>query len=234
MGVFRSLKGEMRKLDKRKKYNVFFILFLLAYLIGRVIAHFSGLNAESGVVMGNSLLVFYLPFIAFLGVNDLLASEIHDRSIQQCLVRPVSRMSVYFAKILAVIIKCARHALWLTAIDYGFMLIGLGSGSPLQAAYLMFDLIPLCTLIAFAALISVLVHSPALSMLFALVLYAALMVSGSFLGLSPVLFTSYLNWHTMLHGGLNPIGFLERFLAVTAPGAAFLMLGAIALERKRF
>ncbi len=232
-GFFRVLKGEMRKLNRRKKYNILFILLLIPYMIGRVVAAFTHMNAASGVVLGNTLLMFYLPLIAFMGVNDLISSEIKERTIHQCLVKPVSRMTVYIAKCAAVFLKCARHALWLMLIDYAFGFTGIGSGSYLQIAYIAFDMIPLLTLIAFAALISVCVNSPAFSMLLTIVAYIAMIVAGSFLGVSQILFTSYMAWHSMLHGGIGIIGLVERLLIVIAPGMVFLMSGAIALERKR-
>ncbi|MBE5790627.1 MAG: hypothetical protein E7322_00530 [Clostridiales bacterium] len=228
-----ALRGEMRKLNKRRKYHVLFILFLIAYLIGRVIAYFSNVSAAAGVAMGNGLLVFYLPLIAFIAVNDLISTEIRDRSIQQCLVRPVPRMTVYLAKCVSAIVKCARQAFFLIIIDYAMSLAGLNAGSLLQAAYLIYDMIPLMTLVAMSALIAVVVQNSAFSMLLTLVLYAGMHVAGSFFGVSPILFTSYMNWHTMLHGGLSIIGFIERFLAVTAPGVLFLTAGAIVMERKR-
>ncbi len=231
---FFALKGEMRKLNRRKKYRALFVLFLLAYFIGRVTAYFTHVSSASAVAMGNGLLVFYLPLIAFLSVNDLIASEIRDRSIQQCLVRPLTRMEAYFAKLTAALIKCARQAFCLVAIDSVLIFSRLNAASPLQAVYMLFDLIPLMTLIAFSALIAVVIQNSALSMLLTLVLYAGMHVAGSFFGVSPILFTSYLSWHGMLHGGLNAIGFIQRFMAVTAPGVLFAVLGAIALERKRF
>lgn len=233
-GILNAFRGEMRKLGKRKKYNVLFILFLTMYLLGRVIARATRVSAASGIAMGNALFSLYLPLIAFLAVHDLIAAEIHDKSIQHCLIKPVTRMEVYFAKCLAVLIKCARHAFYIVAADYVLSFAGLNAGSLLQAVYVLFDLIPLMTLIAFSALIAVVVSNSALSMLLTLVLYALMHIAGSFLGVSPVLFTSYLNWHGMLHGGLSAIGFIERFLAVAAPGALFTVLGAIVLERKRF
>lgn len=233
-GFFRAFKGEMRKLNRRRKYTVLLIIFLIIYLIGRAIMSFTDVSGARSIVMGNSLLTVYLPLIAFIATNDLISSEIHDKSIQQCLIKPVTRMQVYFAKCLAALVKCVRHAFLLIAIDYILCYIGLNAGSYLQAAYMLFDLIPLMTLIAFSALISVLISNAALSMLLTLVTYAGLHVAGSFLGLSTVLFTSYLNWHGMLHGGLSVIGFAERILAVMAPGVLFAVLGAIVLERKRF
>ncbi|MBQ9854639.1 MAG: ABC transporter permease subunit [Clostridia bacterium] len=233
-GLRNALKGEMRKLARRKKYNVLFILFMIAYLIGRAIASFTHVSGASDVAMGNGLIVIYLPLIAFMAANDLIASEIRDRSIQQCLVKPVTRMEVYFAKCLAAFIKCVRHAFWLILIDCVLMIFDMNAGSHLQVVYMLFDLIPLMTLVAFSALIAVVVRNPALSMLLTLVVYAGLHVAGSFLGVSPILFTSYLGWHGMLHGGLSAVGFIERFLAVTAPGIMFTALGAIVLERKRF
>lgn len=235
MSMFLSaLKGEMRKLNKRKKYRVLFILFLIAYLIGRAISYFSNVSASAGIAMGNGLLVFYLPLISFIAVNDLISSEIRDRSIQQCLIRPVPRMSVYFAKCVSALIKCARQAFCVIIIDYALIFAGLNAGSPFQAAYLVFDLIPLMTVISFSALISIVVSNSAFSMLLTLVLYAGMHVAGSFLGVSTILFTSYMNWHTMLHGGLSAVAFIERFVLVAAPGVLFLTAGAIVMERKRF
>lgn len=233
-GFFRALRGEMRKLNRRKKYNVLFILLLIPYMIGRVVAAFTHMNAASGVVLGNTLLMLYLPLIAFIGVNDLISSEIRERTIHQSLVKPVSRMTVYIAKCTAVFLKCARHAFLLMLIDYVFGFLGIGSGSHFQIFYLAFDMIPLLTLIAFSALVSVCVNSPAFSMLLTIVAYIAMIAAGSFLGGSQILFTSYMAWHGMLHGGIGLVGLAERLLIVIAPGLVFLTSGAIALERKRF
>lgn len=233
-GFLHALRGETRKLNRRRKYRVLFIVFLIFYLIGRAVMSFSGVSGAQSIAMGNGLLAIYLPLIAFICVNDLFSSEIHDKSIQQCLVKPVTRMQVYFAKCIAALLECARQAFLLIAVDYALILCDLNAASYLQAAYMLFDLIPLMTLIAFSALISVVIPSSALSMLLTLVLYAGMHIAGSFLGVSTVLFTGYLNWHGMLHGGIGALGFIERFLVVFAPGILFLTAGAIVLERKRF
>ena len=229
-----ALKGEMRKLNRRKKYRVLFALFLIAYLIGRAIAYFSNVSAAAGIAMGGGMLTFYLPLISFIAIGDLISSEIRDRSIQQCLVRPVPRMTIYFAKCISALIKCVSQALCIIIIDCILIFFGLNAGSPLQPIYLLFDLIPLMTVISLSALISIVVVNSAFSMLITLVLYAGMHVAGSFFGVSQILFTSYLSWHTMLHGGLSAIAFIERFLAVIAPCIVFLMSGAIVMERKRF
>ena len=232
-GLIRAAKTETLKLTKRGKYKVFFLILLILYAALRVAANTAGTKG-SGIVMGSFLLNYYLPFMAFLGVHDLISSEIRNRSIFLSLIAPVNRMTVYIAKCIAVWLLCALQMLALISIDYLFSFIGPMAGSSMQIVYALFDLIPLFTLIAFSAFISILFRNGAFSMLITLVLYAAMTLASPFVGLSPALFTSYLGWHTFLHGGMNLSGIMERILAVAAPCAVFLTLGAIMLERKKF
>lgn len=233
MNFWPALLSERRKLIKRKKYKVFFLILAAAYFIGSVITDKTG-YAAGGLVMGDFLFYFYLPFIAFLGVNDLIASEIRDKSIKECIVCPVSRMQIYLAKCLSVFFMCALHAIAVVALDYLMGCAHLMRGSVYEIAYVLMDLVPLFTLIAFAALVSVTVKSPAFSMLITLAAYAFLTVGSMYFGVTPALFTGYLTWHTLLHGGVGFAGMLERVIAVVSPLVLFLSAGAIVLERKRF
>lgn len=228
-----ALSAEIMKLNKRAKYRIFFAIVLILYAALCVAAYHAG-QEGSGLVMGGFLTKYYLPFIAFLGVHDVISAEIKDRSIFMCLVRPVSRMTVYIAKCVSVLCLCAIHMFVFVGLDYLSGLFGAMSGGKMQILYAAFDLIPLFTLIAFSALISMVLKSPAFSMMMTILLYIALSVGSGFVGLSPAVFTSYLGWHTYLSGGLSAFALFERIFAVVAPGIAFVTLGAIMLERKRF
>lgn len=234
-GILSAFKAETLKLRKHKRYTVFLFIALALTVIGYVIRIILNqhlhVNPGSSIVSG-ALFTVYLPLIAFIAANDLLAGELKDRSILVCLLSPVSRMCVYIAKCLAILAVCLFHALVLIFTETVYLLIFEKTLSLLPYVYVLVDMLPLFTLIAFSCLMSVVTQSPALSMLLSIGGYIALFVLGSFFGLSPIMFTSYLTWHTLLHGGLGFTDLIIRFFAVAAPMTLFVSAGALILDSK--
>lgn len=233
-GFANAFRAERFKTFKRKKYKVFLLVLLILYALSHLIAGKLPDHAGRGIAMGGFLLNVYLPMIAFLTANDLFASEIRARSIQQAILRPVSRMGVFFAKFACVFLNCAVPLLLISTIDTALCLSGHALGSAWQIVYAFADLIPVLTLCAFACFVSLAVHSPAFSMLLCIAGYIAMQAAGAFMGASTVLFTGYLTWHTLFQGGMNASGLLIRILMVVAPGVLFVFTGAFILEGKRF
>ena len=230
-GFLHVLRAEERKIFKRRKYKVFFILMLLVYVLIRVLVKKANVGSN---LFENLLLYAYLPMLAFMGANDVFASEIKSGSIVTSLVCPVSRTGLYLAKGLSVFLNCAGHAFLFAALDTVLILTIGGVGSIWQIAYLALDMVPLLTLIGCACFLSFLIPSPALSMLISLTFYAIMAAGAAVLGWSTVLFTAYLKWHNLLLDGVRLSNLLVRVLMVVSPMVLFFSLGALLMERKRF
>lgn len=233
-GFLNALRAEGFKTAGRTKYRVLLILLLGAYVLSQLIHIRLPSNSGRGIAMGGFLLNVYLPLLAFLTANDLFAGEIRMRSIQQAVFRPISRMSIYFAKCACVFLNCAAHLMIICVIDTALAFFANALASPWQVVLALVDLVPLCTLCAFACFISLVFASPALSMLLCLAGYVFMQAAGAFMGASPVLFTSYLAWHTLFQGGMSFSSLFVRILMVVSPGVFFLFTGALILENKRF
>lgn len=233
-GFLRALRAEGVKTALRTKYRVFLVLLLCVYVLSQLF-HMKLLpHSGRGVAIGGFLLNVYLPLLAFLTANDLFACEIRMRCIQQAVFRPISRMGIFFAKFACVLWNCAAHLMIVCAIDTALAFSGNALGSPWQLVFALIDLVPLCTLCAFACFVSLAFASPAFSMLFCLAGYIFMHAAGAFTGASPVLFTSYLTWHTLFQGGMSLTSLAVRILMVASPAVFFLFSGALILEGKRF
>ena len=239
-GFLSVLKAETRKLRKRKKYFIFLLIAMGLGVLTGILNTLPALSSEPAINLFSAagyidhMFSIYLPLIVFMAANDLIASEIKEKTIISSLVSPVSRTCIYTAKCFSILLFTVVQALIIAAGNVVLYFITDGGISLLPFSYVLFDAIPLFTLIVFACLISLLTHSPAFSMLLLIVSYILLKVLGSFFGISPMLFTSYIPWHSMLHGGLNAFDLLLRIAAVAAPAILFLSAGALTLEGKRF
>ena len=246
-------KNEWRKLRLQKKYIVLLViglaLGLLWAILGKLIS--SALNQLSGAViqfpMGMSLTgslpffsYFYLPLMVCMAVSDLFISEYSHQTIKTSLMRPVTRLKLYSAKLLAILtyfagfLACLFVVTAATAVIMGYVT------SPwliLQAllGYAM-TLIPLAVLLCFAALLAQVIRSGSLfmflmifSMILSLVLPLLIPV------LQGTLFYGYMGWFKLFSGSLAGWGAVPMpLLILLGTGGACYFGGTLLMDKRDF
>ena len=248
-----AIQNECRKLMLHKKYTVLLIIGVLLCLgwslTGRLLS--AALNAFVGLgvlwdfnsVPTSSLPLlsqFYLPLMIFMAVTDLFAGEYGDQTIRASLVRPITRLKLYTAKLAAVMVyvACFLGAVFVVNLIAGVIVGGVDSFWVVLRTLTAFalTLVPLAALACFAALAAQVIKSGSLlmfGMIFALLLLKALPLLLPFT--RDMLFTSFLGWYRMFTGTLPMLGVLvNAAVTLLASGAVFYLAGTMAFDRKDF
>ena len=242
-----NLQNELFKLSRRKKYLVFFILACgvcqISALRGLVADRIWGEELPASALLGGLiqsnlpiLVLVFLPLAAILASSDLFAGELSDHTLRFTLSRPVSKMSIFFSKALAVFILCVVYlagGVGLTLINqvaWGGGLQGILSG--LVSAVL--DLIPMAVLVLFFCFINQIVSGSGLTVLLSLVAYILLIVVGTYApAAGGLLFTGYLRWHNLWVGTTLPfLSLLPRIGILVGYGLVFACGGYLLFDRK--
>lgn len=246
-----AIRNEWRKLMYHKKYIVLLVIGTLLGLIwsltGRLLS--ISLNALIGSnylwdfnsVPTSSLSMFsqvYLPLMIFMAVADLFAAEFSDLTIKASLLRPVTRLKLYTAKLCAIMMYIAFFlgVVFVVNMTAGIIVGGVDSFGVVARSLLAFmmTLIPLTVLACFAALISQVIKSGSLLMFLMILSLILLSVLPLLLPFTQnMLFTSFLGWYRMFTGKLPMIGsLLNNFITLLSSGAVFYLAGTLAFERK--
>jgi len=179
------------------------------------------------------------PLAVFMLASDLLSGEMAGSEIRVLLTRPVSRFNVLLSKVLAI----AGYAGLMLA--GGFLLSGILSSiftgfSPPNiftalTAYAV-GFLPLLTLITMSVMIASTMKSATSSFGACLITYLGFVVIGViFSGLSPALFTSYLNIGSMVIGSVIPLSSLLAGIAIlTGYSLAFLSVSGLKFAYMEF
>ena len=159
-----SVKNELFKLKKRKKYLVFLILGVLVCVGSALRVLFANLVLDGEVprklLMGNLaienllfLLLVFLPLIALMGACDLFAGETADHTLRFSLMRPIGKGKLFFSKAAAVWIVCLFDLVVLLAVSSLVQVLMGGGGEGVARSFLsgLLDMIPLAVLILFSA-----------------------------------------------------------------------------------
>ena len=211
-----NFSGELKKLSLKKKYFVFMIISVCVCigfaLVSLLIANFA--KADATEFIGNmpttilpAFMQLIMPLIAIMAVCDLFSSEYQDNSIKSVLVRPVTRVKVYSAKVLAVFSLCVTFVLCVFAGAAVCDLVILGNTDGIlhsMLAYLL-DTIPLFVIILMAALINQFTKGSTSAMFLCIIIYILAKIGGMFIPvLDSLLFTGYLQWHKLWLGIMLP------------------------------
>ncbi|MCL2031014.1 MAG: ABC transporter permease [Oscillospiraceae bacterium] len=248
-----AIRNELKKLILHKKYTVLLIIGVLlglawsltGYLLSAALNAFMGLGVlwDFNSVPTSSLPMFahfYLPMMIFMAVTDLFAGEYGDQTIRAALVRPITRLKLYTAKLSAIMIYITGFlGVVFTANLIAGVFVG-GVDSPWVAlrslASFALTLVPLAVLACFAALGAQIIKSGSLlmfSMILSLLLMSVLPLLLPFT--RNMLFTSFLGWYRMFAGALPMAGVLvNTALTLLASGAVFYLAGTITFDRKDF
>ncbi len=245
-----SLINELTKMFKKKKFYVLLIIEIIICLgsgiIGFLIGRVDELTLSSKLMFSNmpmSMLGFfiqvYIPLIIFMEVSDVYNSEFQDGTIRSLFARPISRFKIFASKVSAIAIV---SAIYLGALFIMTTLMKLLNGVQTSSSYgvleglvsYAIDLVPLLVLILMAVLIGQIIKSPSLSMLVCIIVYIGLYVVKL---LAPaaggMLFTAYLQWHTLWVGIALPVlPMLTKIMLLLSCGLIFGTAGYYLFERK--
>ncbi len=220
-----NLRGELQKLFSHKKYYVFAILAmgicLISLGIKLLVMRVSGGNIDlrtqsMAMELQGFFLKIWIPFIIFLGASDLFGSEYQDSSIKALLGRPISRFKIYASKISAVYILAVVSLFEVFVVSEVLGLIN-GGISRLGIDFLAYilDCIPMLVLVLMATFINQFGKSSTFSMFLCIIVYIAAQVGGIFISnLSGLLFTGYLQWHSLFLGATIPVFVLIQRVAL--------------------
>ncbi|MCH5185662.1 MAG: ABC transporter permease [Oscillospiraceae bacterium] len=222
-------KAELSKLTAKKKYIVFLIIAVLICIFNifaqSLVAFIS--HDEISLKINNFpilMLPFFaevlIPLIIFMAVSDSFGTELADSTIKAMLFRPITRLKLMTAKMLACLSVAAGLFLAVliasTALD-----VIINGGGGLRKFFIynlgsyITDLIPMILLIFMAALINLLSRGTTLAMFLCVLIYALLKFFGYFIGMTDgILFTSYLQWHKLLIGNTIPFHALISKIAL--------------------
>ena len=242
-----SVKNELFKLKKRKKYLVFLILGILVCVGSALRVLFANLVLDGEVprklLMGNLavenllfLLLVFLPLIALMGACDLFAGETADHTLRFSLMRPIGKGKLFFSKAAAVWIVCLFDLIVLLAVSSLVQVLTGGGGAGIARAFAsgLLDMIPLAVLILFFCLLNQLMKGSGLAVLTCLVVYVVLVAVGTYIpAAGGLLFTGYLRWHNLWVGVTLPFhALLTRIGILAGYGLVFACLGYLLFERK--
>ena len=178
-----------------------------------------------------------VPLIVFMAAADLFCTELQEDTMKSALLRPVTRLKVFSAKIIAIFLLGAGFFLGTFLIC---ALMQLLSGSPVLAVLLptlgayCIDLIPMLGVVLFAVLMNMLANSPTLAMLLSIGIYAVCKYLNYFLATwGQMLFSAYLQWHKLWLGATLPFGaMLSKIGIVLGSIIIFYTIGYLLFDRK--
>jgi ABC-2 type transport system permease protein len=252
--VKNAVRNEFRKLLYHKKYIVLLIigtLLGLAWsLLGRVVYttvstvigwNLSGVDFNTVPTTSLSFFAqFYLPLMIFMAVTDLFSAEYSDQTIKFSLMRPITRLKLYTAKIAAILVYCAGFLAVVLAVTLaaGIIVGGVDSFGVAFRSLLGFvvTLVPLGVLCCYAALIAQFIKSGSLLMFALIFSVIMLTVVPILFPISPdVLFTGHLGWYTLFTGVMPGFWRTVNIVAVLlSSGAVFYLGGTMLFDRKDF
>ena len=245
MGAFTAAyKNELIRIQKRKKNIIaiiinFAICVFMAFIINLINSTRFSINATT---MPTSVLGIFsttlFPFYVFMLGAEAFSSEYGDGAIKIALIRPVTRTKIYLAKVCSIItfLGVNMAVVFIASLLCGtflrpeaFIKMFL-NGLP---AYIL-ALLPLTVLALMSVFFSQLTKSGLFSIVMSIFFYGAMLVlERLFDKLSPLFFTTYINWHRMFTGAVLPV---SRLLTVAllhiSYGIVFISAGNILFEKK--
>jgi ABC-2 type transport system permease protein len=238
-----AMRAELLKIFWRKKYCALLVVnAALCALIGLL----GAASAEVGSVTlrlpntAFSALAFFctlmLPLVIFMLSTDLYTQEFESKSIKGVLARPISRLSAYLAKSLAILAYVAISLGALFLISAAFQIYSGRDTASLLNAFFSYalSLVPMAAFVATAAFIAVLIPNSTLAMFLSVAAYAACAVAGVMWGeAGAALYTSYIGWYKLWIGQGAPARHVATtFLLLLSHITLFSAFGYLLFDRK--
>lgn len=242
-----SLANELQKQFSRKKtYVLLVITALIPIAAALIIAFFQGglgVTPVRGMDFPIYILGIFtkllLPLFIFMITADIFAAELSDHTIKTSLLRPVTRLGVYAAKISSTGL-CILTFLLLIYVISVICSIFLGTGGAFFTAMLaaagqfLAAFLPLLLLAIISSFISLLAGGSSGSIVLSLLVFIAAKTIGLILpGISGYLFTSYTDWYLLFGSGAASISKLAGvFMFIISYSIIFLGSGFLVFDRK--
>lgn len=244
---YASLTNELQKQFSRKKtYVLLVITALIPVAAALLIAFFQGglgitpvRSMDFPVYTLGIFTKLLLPLFIFMITADLFAAEISDHTVKASLLRPVTRLRVFAAKIsctgLSILIFLALIYI-ITVICSIFPGTGEGflTGMLTAAGQYLAAFLPLLLLAIISSFISLLAGGSSGALVLSLLVFLAAKTVGLVLpGVSGYLFTSYTDWYLLLASGAASLSKLVGvFMFILSYSIIFLGSGYLLFERK--
>lgn len=236
--------NELYKISKKKKITVAAILSVAAVLIGAVIvtsvSNFAGIKvtgkSEFSILVLSVLCYTLIPLFTMFVCVDMFTGELAEQTVKQTLTRPVSRLKVFSAKVLAVgsFLLANLLLVMLVSLAASFV-IGATSLSiwKVFVAYLA-EFFPLMVFALLVILIANLMRSTAGAFLISLVCYLALLgFSVVFSQYQSFFVVSFFDWYTLFLGSyINFYKILRVLLIFFGCGIMLFAAGYYLYDRR--
>ena len=242
-----SLINELQKqISKKKNYVLLVITALIPVAAALLIAFFQGglgiapvRSLDFPVYILGVFTKLLLPLFIFMTTADIFAGEIGDHTVKASLLRPVTRLRIYAAKIsctglfilvfLALIYIVSVICSIFLGTDGAFLTGVLTAAGQYFAAFL-----PLLLLGIISSFIALLAGGSSGALVLSLLVFIAAKTVGLVLpGVSGYLFTSYIDWYLLLASGTASLSKVAGvFMFILSYGIIFLGSGYLLFERK--
>lgn len=236
--------NEVSKLLSLRKYQALLVLTCFVSIVIGLLGGFT--KGLVGLSLTNTPLTvlwiatgFMIPLMIAMAAADLFTAEQENGSIRAILTRPVSRLSIFTSKVLAIVAFAvlALAVCLLTSLICSLVLNGVGLTSISEAilAYAV-SIVPMLPIILFAVAVSQLCKNSSSTVMLSVFFYIIIIVAGLvFSSLSPMLFSTYTGWYKLFIGAAMPITrILYVFILLVAYTLIFFAFSSWAFERKEY
>lgn len=237
-------RNEIVKLFKRRKYQVFLLLMGLLSIatsqLGGVIKDRIGLSVLNTPFLVLSLATgFILPLIIAMAAADLFTAEQENGSIRAAITRPVSRLSTFISKVLAIVLYtllvllvCLVTSLVCGLISNGFGVLNIGE---VILAYIV-SVIPMLPMTLFAVSVSQLSRNSTSAVMLSVLGYTVIIATSIVMpSINPMLFSSYTGWYKLFIGEAIPGSYIFCVsILLAAYTLIFFAVSMWAFEKKEY
>lgn len=241
------LANELQKHFSRKKtYVLLVITALIPIAAALLIAFFQGglgitpvRSMDFPVYILGIFTTLLLPLFIFMITADIFAAEISDHTVKASLLRPVTRLRVYAAKIsctgLNILVFLAL--IYLASVVCSIFL-GTGgaflTGMLTAAGQYLAAFLPLLLLGIISSFVALLAGGSSGALVISLLVFLAAKTIGLVLpGISGYLFTSYTDWYLLLASGAASLSKVAGvFMFILSYSIIFLGSGYLLFDRK--
>jgi ABC-2 type transport system permease protein len=239
-----TVLNEIAKLLSRKKYQALLLLTCLLSMATGLLGGFTkGLIGLSSTNMPLTVLSiatgFLIPLMIAMAAADVFTAEQENGSIRAVLTRPVSRISIFTSKVLAIVLYTILTLLvcFVTSLVWSivFNAIGLSNITEALLGYTV-SIVPMLPIILFAVAISQLCKNSSSTVMMSVFCYILIVTVCTVLpSISPMLFTSYTHWYNLFIGAAMPIANILNVLALLmAYTLIFFAVSLWAFEKKEY
>ncbi len=239
--------NEIEKMYKKKKAIVVVIISLAAIVMGQLVV--LGMRSQLGIRGVNSaefpmlvLSVFVntiLPLFTALVAIDVFAGEFSQNTMKIALVRPVTRLKLYTAKIAAMAFFVVANLLIVMVLSMlaGFMFNSASASVPgfirIIVSYLV-TLMPIMALAMVIVFLSNVFRSGVAVFFLSIILFIGFKVLGFvFYQYSSLFITSMLGWYNLWTADIMPVSkILREFLIMAGYAIMFFTAGYYLFDRK--